>query len=796
MFALALRYLNGWAMAAADGAKKQQAEWPPHPDRVFMALAAAWFETGEDPAEGAALRWLEDQPAPAIAAPPRAVRSPTTSYVPVNDARMGRKIPTGHDLGKLKDAGLAVLPEFRSRQPRAFPVAIPLTDNPVVHLIWRDAELGEHRAALDTLTAKLTHVGHSASFVQAWLDNAPPEPNLIPESGLGLRKLRAPSPGRLAYLRERMNRDAWIEYHDLQTGIARVKENLDALKPAPRASWNRFPDVCLLAAEPEVKRHPDYQAAKAGDAAAAATLVAAWVDDAALSRVRAFIQALPGDADLIIVCAHAYERFGMNAIPAALAESLGAHLDIPYQPGLVQANVVYHTGADGYGRMARQARFDGSVDPGKTYLLVDDFVGQGGTLANLRGHILKKKAGVAGAICLTGKPYSAKLALEPDQLNALRETHGAKLETWWKGFFGHPFDCLTQSEARYLARSPDAGQIRTRVIAASGAGSDPGFTGQAGSERRRLKALEQRLAERFPQGRPVSLRPEPGRWASYRPVEPPAPGDAPHSLFDPNFLVFTLTGRRLSLPATLKLTTALRGLLLKETGVQPYPEWFSGHRADGGPTKDPHMALFPLPFVDAEHADGRVMGLGLALPGHLDPHAAGQCLEPILLDPDTGLAKPHDLFDGHWLKCGLEMELREQPPRSLRPSFWTRASAVWASVTPVALDRHYDGTDKRERAANDVRKACTRIGLPEPAHVDLHPVSWVRGVPHAREFPRLIRKGDGGKRHHVHARLIFAQPVAGPILLGAGRFRGYGLFLPMDEAPKKRKTTSSGGQVS
>ncbi|MGZ8975757.1 type I-G CRISPR-associated protein Csb2, partial [Methylomagnum sp.] len=59
MFALALRYLNGWAMAAADGARKERAEWPPHPDRVFMALAAAWFETGQAADEGAALRWLE-----------------------------------------------------------------------------------------------------------------------------------------------------------------------------------------------------------------------------------------------------------------------------------------------------------------------------------------------------------------------------------------------------------------------------------------------------------------------------------------------------------------------------------------------------------------------------------------------------------------------------------------------------------------------------------------------------------------------------------------------------------------
>ena len=75
MFALAIRYLNGWAMAATDGANKRQAEWPPHPDRVFMALAAAWFETGEDPAGGAALRWLEALPDPAMAASSHAVRT-------------------------------------------------------------------------------------------------------------------------------------------------------------------------------------------------------------------------------------------------------------------------------------------------------------------------------------------------------------------------------------------------------------------------------------------------------------------------------------------------------------------------------------------------------------------------------------------------------------------------------------------------------------------------------------------------------------------------------------------------
>src|SRR5680860_919402 len=129
MFALSLNYLMGWAMAAVDGAKKERAEWPPHPDRLFMALAAAWFETGEEAAEGAALRWLENLPSPAIAASDATFRHasggrrPTVSYTPVNDSQCGRKPPDDNSLHKLKDAGLDLLPEHRSRQPRSFPVA-------------------------------------------------------------------------------------------------------------------------------------------------------------------------------------------------------------------------------------------------------------------------------------------------------------------------------------------------------------------------------------------------------------------------------------------------------------------------------------------------------------------------------------------------------------------------------------------------------------------------------------------------------------------------------------------------
>jgi hypothetical protein len=450
-------------MAAADGARKEQAEWPPHPDRVFMALAAAWFETDEDPAEGEALRWLEALPPPAIAASDADSRAAVVSYVPVNDVSLSRKVPTSEDLNKLKDAGLAQLPEHRSRQPRGFPVVIP--HDPTVHLIWPEAELGTHRAAMERLAAKVTHVGHSASFVQMWLEANPPERTWIPVTGVALQRLRVTSPMRLETLETRMNRAAWIAYYDLRSEIDQAEADLKEMKQPPRVPWEAFADAVLLAGESQTKQHPEYPSAKAsGDPEAAANLVSSLVDEARITTVRALIAEVSESGSPVLVCANAYEQ-GFNAIPASLAELLSKRLGISFDTTVAQTNVVCHTGADGYGRLARQAAFAGEVQSEREYVMVDDFIGQGGTLANMRSWIERQGGKVVGAVALTGKPYSARLNPSQEQLHELRQKHGSDFERWWKAHFGHAFDCLTNSEARYLARSPDAGTIRDRLVA-------------------------------------------------------------------------------------------------------------------------------------------------------------------------------------------------------------------------------------------------------------------------------------------------------------------------------------------
>ena len=233
----------------------------------------------------------------------------------------------------------------------------------------------------------------------------------------------------------------------------------------PRVPWARFLDVVLLAGERSLKRHPKYWRAKAGDIVAATNLVEELVDEKGIAAVRDLIITVSRSGLPVVVSAHAYEQQGVNAIPTALAELLSENLRLPFETTVVQTNIVSHTGANGYGRLARQAHFAGEVQGYCEYLMVDDFVGQGGTMANLRGWIEVQKGEVVGAVALSGKSYSAKLRPSEEQLHELRQRHGEELEEWWREHFGHSFDCLTQSEARYLARSPDARTIRNRLAA-------------------------------------------------------------------------------------------------------------------------------------------------------------------------------------------------------------------------------------------------------------------------------------------------------------------------------------------
>jgi CRISPR-associated protein Csb2 len=122
---------------------------------------------------------------------------------------------------------------------------------------------------------------------------------------------------------------------------------------------------------------------------------------------------------------------------------------------------------------------------------------------------------------------------------------------------------------------------------------------------------------------------------------------------------------------------------------------------------------------------------------------------------------------------------------NLRAETWCQAASTWSTVTPIALDRHPGdlasrNAAKRERALSEARAtiqaACERIALPAPTVIELLPAApWI-GSQKAREFGAF--SNGANPRVLTHARLGFASPVAGPVLLGAGRYLGLGLLRP------------------
>ena len=221
----------------------------------------------------------------------------------------------------------------------------------------------------------------------------------------------------------------------------------------------------------------------------------------------------------------------------------------------------------------------------------------------------------------------------------------------------------------------------------------------------------------------------------------------------------------------------LRNAVVKHC-PEPVPEWVSGHTPDGRPSQNPHLALLPLPFVGNQHADGHLLGFALAVPRHTEQAEVGRCLNPFLGFEQDGSQRRVHVYDGANFDWRLEMEEGHSPPAALQSRTWTSPARRWATVTPIVFDRHPKGRDREGQAVRMVEEACERIGLPRPLDVMLSQVSLHLGVPHSRSFPGIRRKPDNGRLQHLHAVVTFTEPVAGPVILGAGRYRGYGMCRP------------------
>lgn len=484
MFALGIELLMRRAIITSWN-KREDPEWPPHPDRVFMALVASFGENGEDADQLAALQWLETLGPPAIHVSLNvSTRAPFTSYVSVNDssAPIGSKKPY---------SAMGSLAIGRNRQPRQFPAVVPEAEQ--FFLIWDVDVPASHRPHLERLCDCMTYVGHSATPVRAWVEDSPPEANLVPNDVNATHQLRIASVGRTGYLQNR---------------------------------------------------------------------------------------------------------------------------------------------------------------------------------------------------------YTAGLRPQP---------------SLWQGY---------------------------------------------------SKPNEQHAKPIFE-----------GEFAPFDPAL---------------FVLRHVGGRKFALESCGLVADAIRRELMsrhKARHGEPIPEWLSGHQADGKQSTQSRPAYIPLGFVDHEHADGHLMGIGVVFPREFEH--ADEFFKLLMTETKTGdelpmleltIQNPHG---GEQPIGDLQLELDERSdsrrPLTLQSLTWTRPARTWKTVTPIMLPQF----PRRSLGADDVIvKACLDAGYPEPVSIRTGFAPFLRGVPHSRSFHVKPRTGGRPPRPLIHAEIDFPVAVRGPVLIGAGRYAGYGACRP------------------
>lgn len=231
----------------------------------------------------------------------------------------------------------------------------------------------------------------------------------------------------------------------------------------------------------------------------------------------------------------------------------------------------------------------------------------------------------------------------------------------------------------------------------------------------------------------------------------------------------------------IAIATSLRKAIM-DLVSEPMPGQVSGHTEPGVP----HVAFLVLPDVDHAHADGHVLGVGLALPDGLPSDDFKSLLHAALIKPSLTYVG----FGGRRVAVRYGAD-----GVGLRASRWTASARdgerEWVTVTPLALDGH---TRRNRDEASEVARSLVIAGYPKPTLVETSMTPMLTG---AVWRPRRDTWPDGRpRRQMVHARVRFPDPVIGPVLAGSMRYLGLGLFKPVSQRRAGPSVDSGAGPAA
>ena len=223
----------------------------------------------------------------------------------------------------------------------------------------------------------------------------------------------------------------------------------------------------------------------------------------------------------------------------------------------------------------------------------------------------------------------------------------------------------------------------------------------------------------------------------------------------------------------LAVTDRLRAAVLDRIGVDVPPE-VSGHGADAST----HVGFLALPNVGNRHANGRLLGVAVAVPRELRRQAYARLWGALVERPLERLTLRRDQV--------LKLEYLPSAALTwgLQAERWTAAgrggSRTWVTATPMMLDRFPKKSKGDDGVIREVGRSLVRAGLPEPVDWEFSPAAMIKGALHRPR--RDTMPSHRPCKPIVHVRVTFDRPVVGPVLAGSMRYAGLGLFVPGGDA--------------
>ena len=219
-------------------------------------------------------------------------------------------------------------------------------------------------------------------------------------------------------------------------------------------------------------------------------------------------------------------------------------------------------------------------------------------------------------------------------------------------------------------------------------------------------------------------------------------------------------GRLAAVTAALKAAVMSR---YERLYGDPLPQALHGHGFEG---KGFEIARYlALPDVGFERSDGQIRGAAVWLPPGCDADTRERV---------RSAARSIDVLKAPGLDVGVT-PWRGSGSTAARPDRWQQPSVTWVTAVP-AIHERFGRLDLAE-----VGRWCRNAGLPEPVAFRSGRAPLVAGALNLRpeEVERTARRRAGTTKPYSHIELRFAAPVRGPVVIGRGRSRGFGLCVPV-----------------